>query len=122
MTVHVVGSADEFDDGDRRIVEVDGLEIGVFRVDGEFRAYLNRCPHQLGPVCEGSFSGRQRASFERGSLEFRLEWSEETRVLVCPWHAWEFDVETGRNYPQREISLPSFPARVEDGDVVVEVG
>ena len=121
MAEHVVAGADELGEGERRVVTVDGLEIGVFRVDGDYVAYLNRCPHQQGPVCEGPLTGRQREAFDRETLETALSWSDDDRVLVCPWHSWSFDVQTGELLPERELSLPSFPTRVEDGQVLVEV-
>lgn len=121
MAEYVVAKADEFEDGDRRVIEVEGREIGLFCVDGGFYAYLNWCPHQRGPVCEGPVTGRSRASFDRDDLETELEWSADDRVLVCPWHSWEFDLETGENLPDRSIELPSFPAKVDDGNVIVEM-
>ena len=48
-----VAKAAELPDGERRIIEHDGLEIGVFCWDGKFYAYQNLCVHQGGPACEG---------------------------------------------------------------------
>ena len=31
----------------------DGVEVGVFKVDGQFVAWHNVCPHREGPVCQG---------------------------------------------------------------------
>lgn len=121
MAAHVVADAADLGEGERRVVTVDGLEIGVFRVDGAFVAYLNRCPHQGGPACEGPLTGRQREAFDRETLETELAWSADDRVLVCPWHSWSFDASSGELLPERELSLPSFPTRVEDGKVLVEV-
>lgn len=120
MTEYVVAEADEFEDGDRLIVEVNGREIGLFYADGEFYAYLNWCPHQGGPACEGPVTGQNRASYDRDELERELEWSSADRVIVCPWHSWEFELETGATLPDRSVGLASFPTKVEDGDVIVE--
>jgi nitrite reductase/ring-hydroxylating ferredoxin subunit len=43
---HFVGKADEFKDGDRRIVFVGDTEIGLFKNQGEFYAYSNTCLHR----------------------------------------------------------------------------
>jgi nitrite reductase/ring-hydroxylating ferredoxin subunit len=48
-----VDKISDFAEGDRRIVSHDGLEIGVFRWQGQFYAYRNLCLHQGGPCCEG---------------------------------------------------------------------
>lgn len=117
----VIGQTDEFEDGERKVVEIEGRKIGVIRKNGGFHAYLNWCPHQGGPVCEGPITGQTKGSYDRENLEEDLEWSEDDQVLVCPWHSWEFDLETGENLPDRSVKLPTFPTRVEDGDVIVEL-
>ena len=49
----VVGKVSDFANGDRKIIDVNGKSIGVFRVDDQFYAIRNRCPHQFGPLCVG---------------------------------------------------------------------
>ncbi|MBV8913934.1 MAG: Rieske 2Fe-2S domain-containing protein, partial [Acetobacteraceae bacterium] len=41
----VIGRPADIPEGGRVVVEVDGGEVGVFRVDGAFYALLNHCPH-----------------------------------------------------------------------------
>ncbi len=77
----------------RRIVEVEGRSIGVFNVGGEFFAIRNRCPHQGGPLCEGVQVG---ALTSDGPGEYLHERPGE--IIRCPWHAWEFDLRTGRSW------------------------
>ena len=50
----VVGKVSDFANGDRKIIEVNGKSIGVFRIDDRFYALRNRCPHQFGPLCLGT--------------------------------------------------------------------
>jgi len=119
MPEYTVGTVEEFEENERLIAEVKGREIGVFRVDGEYRAYLNWCNHQGGPICKGSLTGRQTAKFDRDTLEMNLEWTEEDGVLVCPWHGWEFSLDTGVNLTRSDIELPSFPVREEDGEIIL---
>lgn len=119
MTDHVVGTTDELEPGARLLVQIDGREIAVFNVEGSYSAYLNWCPHQAGPICEGATGGSTRASFDRDTLEYELDWVAEGRVIRCPWHSWEFDLETGESLHDSRISLPSYPVRVEDDLVVV---
>ena len=87
-----------------KLVEVDPfLSIGVYNCDGELHALEDRCSHDDGPLCEG-------------------DWDEETCVAICPRHGSNFDLRTGR-----PLTLPAylpvrtFPVRVEDGIVTVEV-
>ena len=75
------GPADALAPGERTFVKHRNFEIGVFNVNGEFRAYRNRCPHQLGPACEGAISGTLMGSAD---TDWQLEWVLDGRVLLCP--------------------------------------
>lgn len=57
-------------------VEMDaqGVALCVARTGGTLAAVDNLCPHRAGPLAEG--------------------WIEEGKI-VCPWHAWAFDLATG---------------------------
>ena len=45
-----IGTVTSFDDPSRRVIEIAGIQVGVFRLDGEFYAYENKCPHLGGPA------------------------------------------------------------------------
>lgn len=93
MTVIVARVAD-FPDGERRLVEVNGRSVGVFRVGGKFYALSNTCPHQGGPLCLGRLAPRAVSS---GPGDLRLD-EDRTVLLACPWHGWEYDLETGASF------------------------
>ena len=40
-------------EGDVRIVEIEGLRIGLYRVGEELHALADRCPHRGAPICSG---------------------------------------------------------------------
>jgi nitrite reductase/ring-hydroxylating ferredoxin subunit len=42
-------------------------------------------------------------------------------ILRCPWHGWEFEIATGKTVTKPVVRVKTFPARVEDGRVVVEL-
>ena len=111
MSRHIVGAADEIGLGQRKIVEANGISIGVFNVNGVYYALRNRCPHQGAPLCQGSLKGTTLPS-QPGEYV----WSREGEILRCPWHGWEFDVRTGRSLcnPQK--------MRVRTYDVTLETG
>lgn len=81
-------------EGEHIVVEHEGKEIGVYNHEGEYYAHLNWCSHMSGPTCEGAVSGKKEASFDRATLEVEEKWCDE-RVINCPWHGWQFDLETG---------------------------
>ena len=56
-TEHIVAEAGEIGAGERKIVSIGSLEIGVFNVDGQLYALPNVCLHQYGPLCTGRISG-----------------------------------------------------------------
>lgn len=120
MSRQYLFDADELAEGERRIVSVDGTEIGVFRIEGEFRAYTNWCPHQSGPVCEGPIGGTAVASYDRDRLQTEVAWDREDRVLTCPWHSWEFDVATGECLSRPDRRLRAYDVVVDEGALFLE--
>lgn len=98
-----VARADEIPEGGRKIVTVNGMELGIFRVRGEFYAYRNVCPHAGAPVCAGKICGTTLA----GAVgEYTL--AREGEILRCPWHGWEFDLLTGRHLVDEKMKLRSY--------------
>ncbi|MDJ0779223.1 MAG: thiamine pyrophosphate-binding protein [Gammaproteobacteria bacterium] len=75
-----VAATDELPEGRVKTVTAGTHSMALTHIDGEYTAMDNRCPHQGGPLGEGSI--------ERG--EGGECW------LRCPWHGWDFDPRTGR--------------------------
>lgn len=121
MSEHVVAEVGALDPGERLIVQLEGREIGVFRRGDEYRSYPNWCPHQGGPLCEGSLTGTQETTFDRKTLEQDTQWIRDGEVLTCPWHGWQFDIDTGNCLSREKIKLPSYPVSVEDGQIIVSL-
>jgi ferredoxin-NADP reductase/nitrite reductase/ring-hydroxylating ferredoxin subunit len=93
MARHVIGRASDLPEGGRLLVELQGRSIGIFHINGRYHALLNRCPHMGAEVCRGSVLGHLTAS---GVGAFHYD---DSRLLVrCPWHGWEYDLETGQSY------------------------
>jgi nitrite reductase/ring-hydroxylating ferredoxin subunit len=111
-TEHTICAAAEIGEGQHRVVDVAGRQIGIFNVGGSFYALPNACFHQNGPLCRGIVSGTLQADAQSS---FVAEWRLDGEVIVCPWHSLEFHVKTGQSlaYPNRK--LPTYPVRVDDG-------
>ena len=98
-----VGPLEELPPGTMQLLEYEPFRVGVYNCAGELRAIEDRCSHDDGPLCLGN-------------------WDGETCTVVCPRHGASFDLESGR-----ALSLPAylpvrtFPVRVEDGIIVVEI-
>ncbi|MGE3288960.1 MAG: Rieske 2Fe-2S domain-containing protein [Pseudonocardia sp.] len=92
---------DDLWEGDMAAVAVRGTSVLLLNVDGEIRAYRNRCPHQEWALDEGDFDGR---------------------VLTCSRHLWEFDALTGDGINPDNCRLTPVKCRVDDGTVFVQIG
>ncbi len=112
----LVGPASEFDDETRKIVDVNGVDVGVFCHDGEFFAFENRCAHQGGPVCEGVIVGRVESVLADNRAEIGRRFTS-TMHLVCPWHSWEYDLRTGRAVADPRFGIKPYRVVCRDGQV-----
>jgi 3-phenylpropionate/trans-cinnamate dioxygenase ferredoxin subunit len=111
---HDVGSLEELERDGRVVARIGGREIGVLTgPEGHLVAVRNRCPHHGAPLCLGAL--RERLAGEPGRYR-----TSGRVVLRCPWHGWEFDVETGRCADEPSLRAAVYAARVEDGRVLVE--
>lgn len=111
-----VADVADLETGDRAFAEIEGVEVAVFNVEGEYYAMANYCVHQGGPLCEGELRGRM------GIGEDGWEWTydDTERDVVCPWHGWAFDVTTGESVDDDRYAVPTFEVEVEDGAVYVQ--
>jgi nitrite reductase (NADH) small subunit len=114
MDVHI-GPVEEVRRDGCRVVEVDGRRVGVISVGQEFFAIADRCPHMGASICAGSLSG---TFVPAGPHE--LVYGMEDRVVRCPWHGWEFDLESGRSLLEpKRVGLRTYRVTQRDGDVVL---
>ena len=95
-----VASAADVRPGEGRVVEAGGQTLALFNVEGRFYAIANTCPHRGGPLGEGDLEGC---------------------VVMCPWHAWRWDVTTGSNANSPAVRVACYPVTVDEGVVFVSV-
>jgi len=115
----VAGPVGDFPVGRFKIIELGGRQIGITKLkDGQFRAVRNVCPHKGAPVCLGPISGTQLPS-DVGQLIY----GRQGEVLACPWHGFEFDLNTGEELIRSgsPTKLLMYPTVVQDGQVVVSL-
>ena len=75
-----VAEPDELAEGRVKSASAAGGPLAITHFDGQYAAMDNRCPHQGGPLGEGSI--------EKGV--------DGKCWLRCPWHGWDFDPLTGK--------------------------
>ena len=93
-----VASTSDLNPGENKVVNVNGADVALFNVDGEFFAINNTCLHRGGPLGEGSL---------------------EEDVVTCPWHGWRYNVKTGANLmiPNQKVAV--YEVKIEGNDVMV---
>ena len=116
-----VAEASELAEGQRRIVAVGDTEIGVYRNKGNLYAYENVCLHQGGPACEGLLMPKVEAVITEEKCYKQMRFNFDEWHIVCPWHAWEYDVTTGECVTQRKFRLRQFETVEKSGKVYVLV-
>jgi len=106
MVWHKVAEVDEVIEGRVKSVTAGSQSIALVHFDGQYAAMDNKCPHQGGPLGEGSI--------EKG-LEGQC-W------LRCPWHGWDFDPLTGKPPGGHEdTGQEMFDVEVRDDGLYVAV-
>jgi len=88
---------DELAEGRVKSVTCAQTTVCMTRFGGKFGALDNRCPHQGGPLGEGSI---------------------ENGLLRCPWHGWDYDPLTGKA-PGFDDGVAAFPVEVRADGVYV---
>lgn len=101
MSYQPVARIEEIPERRGLCVQVAGIDVGVFVVEGAVYAIENRCPHAGDPLSEGTLEGR---------------------IVTCPAHGWQFDVSTGfRPSDGDGFPIPRFATRVVEGVVEVDI-
>lgn len=116
----VVAHSDDIAEGSRAVIDIDGEEIGVFRVAGALVAYGNYCAHAGGPVCQGMVIHRVEERLDAAKNSLGDHFADDLHV-VCPWHGYEYDLRTGEHPADPTIRLRGYRVYERDGDVVVEL-
>jgi nitrite reductase (NADH) small subunit len=120
MTEVDIGKLADFAADDHRVVEVDGVEIGVFRVGKKVVAYKNECPHYGGPVCQGKIFRQTEEQLGPDKTSQGLRFSA-TRNIVCPWHGYEFNLETGCHPGDSQVKLEPIAVAVRENRIYLQV-
>ena len=110
-----VGSAGDLDERGVLLARVGGREIGF--LFGQYtcavHAVLNQCNKKKTTLCLNTLRdnlGGRPAQYV----------SAERRVLHCPWHGWEFDLDSGRCPDDERMRVAVYPVKIESGRVLID--
>lgn len=94
-----VASEGSVADGEHVVVELDGMDVAIFKLDGQYYAIEDACTHDGAEIASGRLDGCE---------------------IVCPRHGARFCVKTGKvlKAPAYE-DLSCFPVRVDGGRIQV---
>jgi nitrite reductase/ring-hydroxylating ferredoxin subunit len=95
-----VGRIEDIPDGERKIVTLDGLSIGVFHHKGGWYALRNSCLHRGGPVATGRLEGDH---------------------IICPWHGYTYNLTDGKLVIDPSARLDMYPVTLQDGEVYLRI-
>ena len=121
MTELYVGRRSDLANGMRLFVDLGDTEVGVLEHGGRLYAYENRCVHQGGPVCEGMILGQVEELIDADGKRRGARFSTTELHLVCPWHAVEYDLETGECVADRRRRLRRYDVRERDDGIYIEI-
>ena len=98
----IVGKTSEILPGSMKKVAIDGKEIMVVNLDGNYFAMDDTCTHSGSSLSEGKIDGT---------------------IVTCGWHGAQFDCKTGKldKFPAKINDLQSYSITVESDDVFVEI-
>jgi len=98
----IAGKVSDISPGKMIKISVNGKEVLVANIDGEFCAMDDTCTHSGSSLSEGSLEGC---------------------VVTCGWHKAEFDCKTGKlvKFPAKINDLASYNVTEESDNVFVEM-
>ncbi len=120
-TQYIAARSEEVPERGRLVVDINDGAIGLFRIDGKLYAYENTCPHQGGPVCQGLVIPAVRELLTDEQCATGYAFDEAEMRIVCPWHGYEFSIETGKHPGSPKHQLTAIPVYEENGVVYVEL-
>jgi len=115
----MIGKAAAFPNPGRRVIEVEGVAVGVFCRNGKFTAFENVCPHMGGPVCQGKIIARVEERIGEDKTSLGLAFSKDHTNVACPWHGYEFDIATGRHQGNPRLRLRPVTIEIVEGDLLL---
>lgn len=99
LTYVAVAATGELGNGQRKILEIDGLPVALFNIAGEYFAIADICSHDDGPVAEGEL---------------------KDHTIECPRHGAHFDIRNGKVLSLPAIvDIPAYPVRIEGDEILI---
>jgi nitrite reductase (NADH) small subunit len=95
-----IAKFDELESGKGKIIEMNGKEIALFKIENKIFAIDNECKHKGGPLGEGICN---------------------EGIVTCPWHQWRYDLKTGLCPENPQIKVQTYEVSVEGNDIKINI-
>ena len=95
-----VAKVSELQENQGKLVNVNGKEIALFKINNQFFAVDNMCLHMGGSLSEGEI---------------------ENNNITCPLHGWQFDLKTGNNIMPGMGKLNIYKVSIEKEEIFIEI-
>ena len=95
-----VAKISEFNDKSSKLVNANGKEIALFKINNQFFAIDNMCLHMGGSLSEGEI---------------------ENNNVTCPFHGWQFDVKTGNNVMPGVGKVNTYKVIIEKEEIFIDL-
>ncbi len=96
----IAAKSDLPEPGEAKEFTVGGKVVCVANINGAISAMDNVCLHRGGPLGQGVIMDNK---------------------VVCPWHGWEWDPQTGQAGQNPNFRVAVYPIKVEGEDVLIEI-
>lgn len=97
---HRIAALSDISEDEGRRFDLGELRIAVFRKGSRVYAVGYSCPHMGASLSDGYIDGR---------------------TVICPWHGWMFDLETGESPFDEDARVPVFRVLIENDEVFLEI-
>ncbi len=116
MAYQTVCSADDLTVGPHRAVKAGATSLIVYRLKDGYYATQSSCTHVFAPLAKGKIVDGTKIQCPFHRAKFDIKSGE-----VVEWACWPPGVVNVLNFVRGEKNLQTFPVRVKDGNVQVEV-
>lgn len=115
MKKNILCKKDDIKPGEKRVFQVNRTSIIVVRKDDKFYALRNACPHQGAELISGPLRGEAKSD----TVKKYEKYDKKGEVLICPWHHWGFDIESGCAVYGKDQKIKTYDVKVEGDDLVL---
>lgn len=98
--VRICGKADLPASSEAREIAVAERMLCIANENGSISVMDNVCPHRGGPLGQGMLEGGK---------------------LICPWHAWAFDLKSGEAVHAPQVKVPVYEIKLDGEDVLAKL-